>query len=283
MKKVYSIVFIILFPFLLSAQELMTINQVFDFEINDEFHFETQGENITPNANRIKIIGKYYSSDGDTLHYIRFRDYYYTEINWGLEPPLEYHFHTKTDTLSLWNLESSISSYQLWIPYDTSMYVYDTIIETSNDLCGVFCNEFNLSTNDFEPEYISRTFGEGLGLLRNDYSYPSEYVDYEDVLFYYNKSGVECGLADTTAVSISDISISNDINIFPNPAHSFIRIVKNNNEDIKSIILTDLMGYSIRNYDHIGIKLDVSEIPTGIYFLNISYKNEQIVKKVFIE
>lgn len=45
----------------LSGQELMTIGEVFNFEINDEFHSSSNLTGQPPNADRITIINKYYS------------------------------------------------------------------------------------------------------------------------------------------------------------------------------------------------------------------------------
>ncbi len=283
MRKFYSVILVILFPIFISAQELMTINQVFDFEINDEFHFKSTGENILPNADRIKIIGKYYSADNDTLNYIRFHDSYWSEIIWGDEPYFEYHFSTETDTLSLWNLDSSISSYDYWIQYQTSMYSYDTIIDTDNDLCGVLSNGFTLSTNDFEHELISRAFGEGLGMTEIGYSYPSENYGYQTDLFYYKKGYLECGIADTNAVSIIENEELDKINIYPIPAQNYLRIENSNTVKLLAITLTDINGHLIRKYGISETILDLSDIPAGFYFLNISSTNERIVKKIFIE
>ena len=83
--------------FSIHGQELMTIGEVFNFEIGDKFQIEGQADNEPPNADRIQIIGKYHSANGDTLHYIRYHDSYLTYVEGG---ELHYHFWTKTDTVS---------------------------------------------------------------------------------------------------------------------------------------------------------------------------------------
>ena len=96
MKKILFALIIAGMHLSVIAQELMTIGEVFSFEIGDQFQTEGTADHQPPNADRITITGKYFSLDNDTLFYIRFHDSYYSEVIWGENPYLEYHFWTKS-------------------------------------------------------------------------------------------------------------------------------------------------------------------------------------------
>ena len=77
MKKLLFYTFL-LFTLKGKCQDTLTIGEVFDFSVNDEFQSSnsTPGQGSYPNATRMKIIGKWYSAANDTVFYIRYFDNY---------------------------------------------------------------------------------------------------------------------------------------------------------------------------------------------------------------
>ena len=66
MKKLFIFILTTSIFMSVNAQDILKIREVFDYEIGDEFQFTSStihypGEFIPQNADRIKIIGKYYS------------------------------------------------------------------------------------------------------------------------------------------------------------------------------------------------------------------------------
>lgn len=282
MKKIFILILIATIPSTICAQGFMSIGEVFDFNINDEFHFKGQADGQPPNADRIIIVDKYYSSDNDTVFYIRFHDSYFTTPL--MEPPyLEYHFWTETDTISYANLYSNITSYYQWTSFDTAMTYYDTIIGMNEEYCDSLINGYQYSINYFEPVYYSNEFGKGLGMVTNYYYNPAEYSMFDNRLFYFKKNEIDCGIPDSTTVSIFENNMDENLIISPNPACNILRIENKNNLEIESISLINFNGQIINQFDAEKTQLDISEIPSGIYILNISYKNGQLTKKVIIE
>jgi len=55
----------------------MTIGEVFDFEIGDEFQIRGSATGQPPNADWITIIAKEYSTESDTVFYHRYHDSYF--------------------------------------------------------------------------------------------------------------------------------------------------------------------------------------------------------------
>ena len=69
------------------AQNLINVNEIFDFNIGDKFQYEVYiDEYTTPNADRYTIIDKYFSDNSDTVFYIRINDSYYTTFTNGNPP-----------------------------------------------------------------------------------------------------------------------------------------------------------------------------------------------------
>jgi len=280
MKKLRSIILIILIPMAISAQNFMTIGEVFDFEVGDEFQIEGRGLYQPPNADRIYIIDKYYSLDSNSVFYVRFHDSYYVYVE---NNEAYYHFWTETDTVSYTNLDLPINESNLWVPYDTSMFSYDTINACSIDYCDSLVNGYLYSVNDFEPIYYSSLYGKGLGLVRDFYNQPAEFSMYDNVLFYYKKNGISCGISDTTTVSISENNIMNDFKVYPIPASTYIIIENEKNIEVESISISNLNGHLKKCFDLNATQLYISDLVPGMYFLNISTMKGELREKIIIE
>lgn len=280
MKKLHSIILIILLPLTIAAQDLMTIGDIFNFEIGDEFQIEGRGLNQPPNADRINIIDKYYSVDSNTVFYVRFHDSYYVYVE---NYEAHYVFWTETDTISYTNLDTCITHSSFWVSYDTSMINYDTINSNSVNYCDSLINGYSYEINSFEPVYYSNVYGKGLGRLKNYYNNPAEYSMFDNVLFYYKKNGVSCGIPDSTTVSIPENNLVNYFNIYPIPVSDFLRIENKMNIEIESIFITNLNGQILKQFDSSKTHLNVSGLTSGIYILKILSKNGELTKKIIIE
>lgn len=72
--------------------------------------------------------------------------------------------------------------------------------------------------------------------------------------------------------SVSSVSKSADnISIYPNPAKNDINVVFNANSNIKNIAVYNLIGKVVSVYKVYGnsAKLDLSNVPSGIYFMRL--------------
>jgi hypothetical protein len=81
---------------------------------------------------------------------------------------------------------------------------------------------------------------------------------------------------------------SNNFVIFPNPANNNVQLfLQNTSETINSILITDVLGKSIRKIKDISnnqISLDVSDLSQGVYLVEITTDNNlKQVKKLIIE
>jgi len=280
MKKIISAIFIILFAATLAAQDLMTIGEVFDFAIGDEFQIAGFAYGQPPNADRITITDKFYSPDSNTVFYVEYHDSYYSYIiDWD---SLGYKFWTETDTVSYTNLDSSITTYRWWVPYDTLMESYDTVITYSEYYCGALINGYDYAVGSFEPVYHSKDYGRGLGLVRDYFNDPAEFSEYENKLFYYQKDGVSCGTPDLTT-SVGEMTRKDNIRVFPNPATDHFTI-ENNSRGSLNIKIFDDTGKLLdsQNVNTGKTFYDCSSFSPGLYFIRFASKSKSYYEKLII-
>jgi hypothetical protein len=283
MKKFISILAGLIFSLTITAQDLMTIGEVFDYSIGDEFHISGFADGQPPNADRIKIIDKYYSANNDSLFYIRNHDSYHTTIL--MEPPyLEYHFWTVIDTVFYTNLDSSITHYKYWTSYDTTMVKYDTINHISEEYCDSLVNGYDCEIGEFEPIYYVGLYGKGLGRVKDYYYQPAEYSGFNNVLFYYKKNGVSCGTPDTTTVSVSEIIINPEIKIYPNPTEKYFTIdFKTNGQSNLKIYNAGGKLLISQTIEEKSNYINCSSLTTGFYVICVSSESNEYYEKLIIK
>ena len=82
--------------------------------------------------------------------------------------------------------------------------------------------------------------------------------------------------------SCQEINIDN-IEVYPNPTSNVLNI-SNNVNDITDIVMMDINGQTITNLSFIGsTELDVSNVGSGIFFLQITNDSNTILKKIIIK
>ncbi len=88
------------------------------------------------------------------------------------------------------------------------------------------------------------------------------------------------------ALSTADFENPNFI-LFPNPTHTFFQVgMQNSNENIQSIMITNVLGKTIKNIKDINsteINIDVSDMSNGIYLVEITTEsNLKTTKKLVV-
>jgi hypothetical protein len=76
-------------------------------------------------------------------------------------------------------------------------------------------------------------------------------------------------------------NISDNIDIYPNPANDFIFI--RNSENIKSISISDISGKIISENEYKNsneISIDISKMAKGIYFIKLTDNKNIFTKKI---
>jgi len=281
--KIMIIIYLTMFSLISFSQDLMTIGEVFDFNVGDKFHYRLPPPSVPPAIDRITITGKYYSGNGDTVFYVRYHDSYWTEVEWDPTPHLIYHFYTETDTASYSELDSLISDYDVGFQCDSMYFECDTSTYYSSEYCDSLINGYYVAANEFEPEIYQKEYGKGLGWVWNYYYSSSSLppgVQWDSRLFYYQKDGIDCGTPDTMTVSTPEIDASGAvISLYPNPAKEFV--VLNIPVRIGQITftLTDLSGKIVYQDSFVSPssnKIQLTYLQPGIYFVIIKERSRVI-------
>lgn len=252
------------------SQTSLSIGEIFDFDVNDEFHtFNDYPEGGPPNANRMTVVEKHFSATNDTVFYTRSFNNYYTVFNPNPEPHLDYYFDIYTDTVFYTNLNDSV----LCNPSDTSC---NSIIDTT--ICGVLTNGREYIGLE---EYSSIIFGKGLGRVRDVYwQDPILFYDYK--IFYFKKDTMECGTPDlVTSISSSSVSLGVK-NIYPNPFTDKFNIRFADDKHTFEIKIFDLNGLTVlettvNNCNNVVIDKIKNK---GFYILRIDSEGKSFVRKI---
>jgi hypothetical protein len=98
---------------------------------------------------------------------------------------------------------------------------------------------------------------------------------------YYFIDDVSVYLCDTTT-GFNDPNNMNDLLIYPNPAKNMIHI--KNISETSSITLIDRFGKRLLKKHTVNdnCEFNIDELPPGIYFLDVSFKNSSIRKKIVV-
>jgi hypothetical protein len=277
------------------TQEILSVEQVFDFNVGDIFQYKSSLQNQPPNALTNEVIDKYYSENGDTLFYVMHCSYYTSDYEFNPEPHLVYNFGEDTTTEQYTNLDSPILDYFPYLRYDTlvAIYVddfnYDTIVENSELLCDRFSNGFDCSfaASAVEPAYFYYRFGEGLGIIRetvcNETGGPWLCPNIAKNLTFYSKGDEICGTMDSLTFN-PQITEKIDFDIFPDPVadYLFIRFDETNPALIE---LFDLNGRKITSemMESKSFQLDLTWLKSGMYVVRITSENKVVTKKIVKE
>ena len=252
------------------SQTTLTIGEIFDFDINDEFHtFNDYPEGGPPNAIRMTVIDKYFSATNDTVFYTRSFNNYYSVMNPNPEPHLDYYFNIYTDSVFYTNSNDSV----LCNVSDTSC---NSILDTT--ICGILTN--GREYNGLE-EYSAIVYGKGLGIVRDVY-WQNPTLLYDHKIFYFKKDTLECGTPDlTTSISSNKFFLGIE-NIYPNPFVDKFNIRFADNKHLYKIKIFDLNGLKIfeTTVDYCNnVVIDKINMK-GIYLLKLETEDKSYITKI---
>jgi hypothetical protein len=116
-----------------------------------------------------------------------------------------------------------------------------------------------------------------------NHTYPNS-GSYTIKLHIFNECGEEQVLTETinAFVGITDIAQNNIIDVYPNPATYILNIMAKNNEQIEEIQVIDAVGKVIKQqlFKNSNIKLDISEISSGVYTMVIKTPSGIVQEKI---
>lgn len=99
----------------------------------------------------------------------------------------------------------------------------------------------------------------------------------EFVNIFYN------GVCAYAAIGLHEVSQEPKIKIYPNPVKDFITIDCEDREGLEDVRLYNVNGVLARELSVLQRKIDVSDLPYGLYFLVFGFERENVSKRIVIE
>ncbi|HUM46547.1 MAG TPA: T9SS type A sorting domain-containing protein, partial [Chitinophagales bacterium] len=236
-----------------------------------------------------KIITKQLSADGDTITYGVSFQRYTSGNNWN-----DYFEYTSTG-IKEWVFEWSSTGFLAMRPFQ--YYQKDDISHYHFLVPG----SFSLSSTDLQdkpyyfmpdwqyPDCLNGTvatlytddfYSRGLGMTSSYGGYIGSGAWSYDNLVYYNRNGMEWGdsLNWEVLTGIEDLNSNNTFALYPNPANEFIFIQGNFTTAKTECTIFNALGKEMPlkniSFENQSMKLDLTSILPGVYFLVIKNGNQ---------
>jgi len=99
----------------------------------------------------------------------------------------------------------------------------------------------------------------------------------------YNAYRYQASYRDFTT-GIPKITANSSIIVYPNPANTSFEITTDNKQIIKKIEIYSIEGKLIneQNFTENNVKVNSSQLPTGLYIIKVQTNKEQFCKKLLI-
>jgi hypothetical protein len=179
-----------------------------------------------------------------------------------------------------------------------TIYTYDSIQRRNTIVAqDYFANQWDCPNNDEYEEY------DFLGRYTHLYSTCCG-CGYSEIYYYYSGNtdsifaDMNCmfdhggsGHCDTCIymnqpfTTNIESNLRNDLLIYPNPATEILNVSFPNLSNSSEVCIIDLMGKTVLNLSEINthdrlLRLDLSSLKKGIYFLKINTGNETIIRRI---
>lgn len=273
-------------PSTIFCQNDLTIGEVFNYEIGDEFQSISYHYPNPQSLRRFAVMDKYFTDSGKTVNYkLKYTNWDFIQVSWPYTH-MEYRFQNFEDIVSYSNLDSNIRSYigHQSLQNDTIPENYRDTSYYTNELCGGDVFEYYAcDCVGYEGQSYKRIYGEGLGEIYYHTQSTELWIEYK--MIYYKKGAFSCGTPSMIFEGVNDFGDGNiQLNVSPNPTSDYLNIDFQNSE-LCEIFLLSMDGKTIKQEksNSLHYKMDVSALEKGIYLLKTSDKNRSRVMKVVVK
>ncbi len=304
MKKYVLLIFICFFFSAVRSQSLLTVAEIYDYNVGDVFITKAGGITSPPTFEKKIITNKYYSALNDTLFY-NFDSYSYT--GQSCQSCLPIYDTIIGGTLIYTNLNDSVGAglgrkIHYWNPdcIDTAGYTgiwLDTIYYDTS-----FCNTqiVNITRLEngpqlidscysyFEPFYGYEEYGKGIG--RRTYYYnscangPFPPCVEKVFLVFYKKGTDSCGTAPLMS-NLNEVSLTSSFNLYPNPFKTETNLTFVKEQINSEITLTNILGEEVRKFNFSGKQLTIERgnLNKGLYFIKVSDRTNIYTARIIVQ
>lgn len=253
------------------AQSRLTNREIFNFNIGDAFQYRYFYQ---LGGYQYLILDKKPIGGTDSMVYVVQRVSHNFTMDYSKTPPQKvYSFYSDTINLEIPHLDVFVD------------VKYDKFKNFKPDSCMGYTDTFQYSLkyeapifqyrNDvlcrFEVSSTFEEFGKGIGRTRFWIFDPVGPYKYEEEMVYYRKGSFSNGIYDDAyLLGINEPhSYTSPIGIYPNPCSLSIAFTRSFKFG-SPFTITDAVGKTITYGNFISETLDISALPNGFYFINIS-------------
>lgn len=113
-------------------------------------------------------------------------------------------------------------------------------------------------------------------------SYPEGFYNHDNKMLYFladnGRTGKELWRLDGTNLKVASFETAK-ISIFPNPSSSILNVQLINNEEVNKITITDLSGRKVKEEKGNHTKINIENLPSGIYIMDVYTGNSKVSNK----
>ena len=238
-------------------------------------NFDVVAQNITPYFQNTGVWYDYLSgvartvnSTTDQINLQPGEYHIFTSVQLPV-PPQGYTPFTNADLTAL---PVELITFTAQLRKNDAHLIWQTASEKNNQ---AFTIERSLDGKQFDA--IGSVKGKGNATTISNYEFWDKNLS--NGTFYYRLRQTDFDGQETlSSVATVNVGRVNKIKVFPNPTTDKIFIQTLENE-IGEATLTDQLGRQILNFKTIPTEINVSQLPTGVYFLKIKDDNFKIVKQ----
>lgn len=149
-----------------------------------------------------------------------------------------------------------------------------------------FCQRYNDAAASYAWSYLWRSDGSAAGTNKVLNSFGSDMLiqtvtglvlHNDDLYFVGTYSAIGDELYRMTVVtSAEELKRANDICVYPNPAHDYLRITNQENK-VSGISIRDMHGSLVVTFSTFQSAIDISQLPTGLYHCEIEMMTSERV------
>lgn len=165
-----------------------------------------------------------------------------------------------------------------WVPLHNMQFSnirFKAIDCLENDHCYVVGDSARVMMTENGNTFISDTIPSVENLYGVDMTDSYCYIVGDEGTIFRKEHGI--------ILSTSKANTQTTIDIYPNPAQHSFYINTEPNISIEQVDILDSTGKRIKRFEGASKNFDVSDIPSGLYFLIMKVEHEIIVKKVVIK
>ena len=297
MKKFILFIYFFSFLTLAESQSLMTVREVYDYNIGDIFIRRGSNTGNPPLYMKQIITNKYYSSLLDTVFY----NYDYYSFHWPAIYDTLYNlplYYTHLDDTVGAGLGAKI---HYWTPDCIDTAGYTGVWLDTNYLDASFCNILStkISRIDngpqlddtcytyFEGLWGYDEYGKGVGLKHHYYNtcaMGGGSCEEELILLYYQKGTDTCGTIPDEMTTVNEPVQGNSFEIFPNPVQGNFTIQLNSQVTDVRVEIYNAFGEKVYFSEAVNMEQTINnEFASGIYFIKISDGERQVTEKIIVQ